>query len=579
MTRYPPTSATLLKCPTGIQGLDQITEGGLPQGRSTLICGHAGTGKTLMAMEFLVKGGLCYQAPGVFISFEESSPELQQNVASLGWDLAALVEQKLLVLNHIELDWHQLHEAGHYDLEALFVRLEYAIDQIQAKRVVLDTLEVLFGGLKDSAIVRQELHRLFRWLKQKGVTAVVTAEAGQNSLTRHGLEEYVSDCVIVLQQRLEGDLATRQLRIAKYRGSRHGSDEYPFLIIADGISVLPLTAAGLDYSASNERISTGNDRLDKMLGDQGFFRGSSILVSGTAGTGKTSLCCQWVKSACERGEKALYFAFEESPQQIIRNMRSISIDLASLVAQGRLQFQAFRPTSMGLEMHLVRIYQTIEVFKPSLVVIDPATSLVNQGSDAQVRSAFIRLIDFFKNLGVTVMLTNLSQLEALVAHTEVGISSIMDTWLSLRMEEHNGEHNRLLYILKSRGMPHSNQVREFQLTDHGIELYDVYLGAAGMATGTARFVQEAEDRRQAAQRQQQIERLRSELQYRRDLLDANVAALKADFRIKEAEMQQLLAADEQIVMTLAQDRRDRAILRQADTISDATVSDRLEASS
>lgn len=575
MNPQSPLPTTLAKSPTGIRGLDQITEGGLPKHRSTLICGRSGTGKTLMAMEFLVKGALVYKEPGVFMSFEESSPELQQNVASLGWNLAALVEQKLLRLEHIEVDWYQLYEVGRYDLEALFVRLEYAIQQVKAKRVVLDTLEVLFGGLKDNAIVRQELHQLFRWLKQQGVTAIVTAEAGQNSLTRHGLEEYVSDCVIVLNQRLYGELATRQLRIAKYRGSAHGSNEHPFLITADGISVLPLAAAGLDYDASNERISTGITRLDKMLGNHGFFRGSSILVSGTAGTGKTSICCQWVKSACERGEKAIYFAFEESAQQIIRNMRSINIDLAPLVAQGYLQFQAFRPSSMGLEMHLVRIYQAIEDFKPSIVVIDPATSLVNQGSESQVRSAFIRLIDVFKNLGVTVMLTNLSQFETRIAHTEVGISSIMDTWLSLCTKEHSGEHNRLLYVLKSRGMSHSNQVREYQLTDHGIEIYDVYLGTAGMVTGTARLVQEAKDTAAAQQRQQEIERLRNELQNRRALLKANVAVLKAEFQLKEAEMQQVLAAEEEAEAVLAQDRNNRAILRQADTTSDVSVSGRI----
>ncbi|HEY9833381.1 MAG TPA: circadian clock protein KaiC, partial [Stenomitos sp.] len=274
----------LFKCPTGIQGLDEITAGGLPLGRPTLVCGTAGCGKTLMGMEFLIRGALEYDEPGVFMAFEETAEELTQNVASLGWDLEQLTAEEKIAIDYVHVDPNEIEETGEYNLEALFIRLGYAIDSIQAKRVVLDTIEVLFAGLANASIVRAELRRLFRWLKTKGVTAIITGEKGENSLTRHGLEEYVSDCVIRLEQRIQDEVSTRRLQIVKYRGSAHSSNEYPFLIDQNGISVLPITSVGLDHDISMERISTGIERLDTMLGGKGYFRGSSILITGTAGT-------------------------------------------------------------------------------------------------------------------------------------------------------------------------------------------------------------------------------------------------------------------------------------------------------
>jgi circadian clock protein KaiC len=558
----------LIKCPTGIQGLDEITNGGLPQGRPTLVCGKAGCGKTLMAMEFLVHGVTEYQEPGVFMSFEESPEELTQNVASFGWDLTALADQKKLALHYVHIDRTQIQETGEYDLEALFIRLGYAIDSINAKRVVLDTLEALFAGLQDNAIVRSELRRLFFWLKEKGVTAIITGESGQNTLTRQGLEEYVSDCVIFLNQRIINELATRRLHIIKYRGSRHGTNEYPFLIEDDGISVLPLTSVGLDYQVSNERISTGVERLDAMLGGEGYFRGSSILISGTAGTGKSSLCAHFANATCLRGERCLYFAFEESASQIIRNMRSIGIDLDLSVQKGLLKIQAMRPTFYGLEMHLVKIHRFVNEFKPSVVIIDPISNLTDIGNYMQVKSFMMRLVDFFKTHKITTVLTHLNVGGNPLEQTDLGISSLMDTWLLLRDEESSGERNRLLFVLKSRGMKHSHQVREFRLTDTGVQLVDVYLGAGGVMAGTARTIQEAQEKAEALVRQQAIERKQHEIERKRQIMEVQVQALQAEFETQKEEIEQMIQQEKLQEQTLLQDRRLRAQMRYSDPLDE-----------
>lgn len=554
----------LIKCPTGIQGLDEITEGGLPQGRPTLLCGKSGCGKTLMAMEFLVRGATKYGEPGIFISFEESSQELSQNVASLGWDLSTLIAEGKMGIDYVQIDRSQIQETGEYDLEALFVRLGYAIDRIQAKRVVLDTLEVLFGGLSNDAIVRAEIRRLFLWLKSKGVTAVITAESGEHTITRHGLEEYVSDCVIFLDRRITNELSTRRLNIVKYRGSRHGANEYPFLIEDNGISILPLTSVELNYAVSSERISTGIARLDTMLGGEGYFRGSSILISGTAGTGKSSLCAQLAAATCQRGEKCLYIAFEEAPNQIIRNMNSIGIDLAPLVTGGLLQFHALRPTLYGLEMHLVQVHQLVAQFQPAIAIFDPISSLDSAGTIPQVKSFMMRLIDFLKSKQITAILTNLVSGGNPLEHTEIGVSSLMDTWLMLKDLETNGERNRLIYVLKSRGMAHSNQVREFKLTNKGVQLVDVYLGSGSVLAGTARAIQEAEEQAALLLKRQEIDRKQREIERKRILMEAQITALRNEFEAEQQELERIIEQEQLQETTILEDRQARSQLRQAD---------------
>ncbi|MBD2346797.1 circadian clock protein KaiC [Anabaena subtropica] len=556
----------LAKCQTGIQGLDEITYGGLPQGRPVLLCGKAGCGKTLMAMEFLVRGATLFNEPGVFMAFEETAEELTQNVASLGWDLGELIKEKTLVVDHIQVERSQIQETGEYDLEALFIRLGYEIDAIAAKRVVIDTLEVLFGGLDNAAIVRSELRRLFLWLKTKGVTAIITSESGENSLTRHGLEEYVSDCVIRLDQRVVNELSTRWLQIVKYRGSRHGSNEYPFLIQEDGISVLPITSVGLDYPVTTEWIPSGIKRLDKMLGGQGFFRGSSILISGTAGTGKSSFCAHFADATCQRGEKCLYFAFEESPQQIIRNMRSIGIDLETAVNKNLLKFQALRPTFYGLEMHLVNILSIVNDFQPDAVIIDPISNLTYGSSDVQMKSFMTRIIDYFKTKNITTIFTNLTESNsAFLEYTEIGISSLADTWILLRTIESNGERNRLIHVLKSRGTSHSNQVREFILTAEGLQLLDVYIGTEGVLTGTARIIQEAKDKAAAVARQQKIEQKQRDIERKRLLMEAQVKAIEAQFDIEKKEIERLISIEETQEKVLLDEEKQRFYLRQSET--------------
>src|SRR5580658_5342143 len=421
-TKFPSSNALLPKCPTGIRGLDEITGGGLPRGRPTLVCGGAGCGKTLLGAEFLVRGAALYNEPGVLMAFEETEAELKANVTSLGFDLAGLVRRKKIVIDYVHIEPSEVRESGEYDLEGLFVRLNYAIDSIGAKRVVLDTLEALFGGFRNEAVLRAELRRLFRWLKEKGVTAVVTAERGREQLTRHGLEEYVSDCVILLDHRVNEQIATRNLRVVKYRGALHGTNEFPFLIGSDGISVLPITSLGLNHKISRERIATGIPRLDAMLGGRGFFRGSSILLTGTPGTGKTIISANLACAAARRGERVLFFSFEESPNQIIRNMQSIGLRLEPLVKKGLLRFHSARPSLYGLEMHLATMFKEIAEFQPAVVIVDPITSLMVAGTDSESKGMVTRLVDYLKAGLITSLFTGLTQGGHALQQTEMNMS-------------------------------------------------------------------------------------------------------------------------------------------------------------
>jgi circadian clock protein KaiC len=551
---------SLPKAPTGIPGLDEILGGGLPQGRPTLICGSAGCGKTLMAMEFLVRGATDYGEPGVFISFEEGVGELTQNVRSLGFDLDDLAARNLLGIDYVHVERNEIEETGEYDLDGLFIRLGYAIDSIGAKRVVLDTLEALFSSLTNTGILRAELRRLFRWLKDKGVTAIITGERGDGALTRYGLEEYISDCVILLDHRVTEQLAIRRLRIVKYRGSLHGTNEYPFIIDERGIEVLPITSLGLEHEVSTERVSTGIAALDDMLGGQGYFRGSSLLISGGAGTGKTSLASYFVAAACRRGERCIFFAFEESPGQVIRNMRSVSLDLEPWVNQGLLRFQASRPTLHGLERHLVLMHKAIRDFQPQVVVLDPVTNFLSVGTGGDVKAMLMRLLDVLKMQQITLLLTSLTH-SVETEQTDVGISSLIDTWMPVRQIELSGERNRGIFVLKSRGMAHSNQVRELVLSDRGIELTEVYLGPEGALTGAARLAQEAREKAGSVERSQEIARTRRDLERRRQALDARMAALRLEFEAEEEELRRVIEQAERGEELRLADREDMAKAR------------------
>ncbi len=554
----------LSKSPSGISGLDEITGGGLPKGRPTLICGSAGCGKTLLAMEFLVRGATQFNEPGVFMAFEEFVEELAQNVASLGFDVNDLAKHKKIVLDFVHIERSEIEEAGEYDLEGLFIRLGYAIDSIHAKRVVLDTIESIFSGLPNPLILRSELRRLFRWLKEKGVTTIITGERGDEMLTRQGLEEYVSDCVIVLDHRVTAQASTRRLRIVKYRGSMHGTNEYPFLIDESGISILPVTSLGLQHTTTNERISTGIPRLDAMLGGVGYYRGSSILISGTAGTGKSSFAAHFVDAACRRGERVLYFAFEESANQIMRNMRSISIDLHPWVQNNLLQFQATRPAFAGLEVHLTMMHKAINVFKPQVVIVDPLNSFVVADNETDVKAMLMRLVDFLKMQQITGLFTSLTAGGDALEQTDVAISSLIDTWILLRDIELGGERNRGMYVLKSRGMAHSNQIREFLLTNHGVELRDVYVGPSGVLTGSARLAQEAQEQAAQVMRQQEADRKRLELQRKQAQLEAQIAAMRAEFAEQEADLLQNIEQERVRESLLMQEREEMAQSRKAD---------------
>jgi circadian clock protein KaiC len=563
----PLTKKHLEKSPIGITGFDDITDGGLPRGRTTLVYGSAGSGKTLMAMEFLVRGAQKYDEPGVFIAFEETYDELAQNFASLGFCLDDLVAEKKLVVDYIYIEKSEIEETGEYDLEGLFIRLGSAIDSIGAKRVAIDTLEVLFAGFKDEAILRSELRRLFRWLNMKGVTAIVTGERGETSLTRYGLEEYVADCVILLDNRMEGQIATRRLRIIKYRGSKHGTNEYPFLIEQDGISVLPITSLGLGHEVSAERISTGIQRLDTMLGGQGYYRGTSILISGTAGTGKTSFAAEFAKATCELGDSCLYFAFEESPSQIIRNMRSIGIDFQPYVDTGFMQISASRPMAYGLEMHLVTMHRLIDEFKPAVVIIDPISNMINVGDEVNVKFTLTRLVDYLKLKNITAVCTSLVEHENIEGINAQGISSLMDTWINLRFFENGSERNRGVAVIKSRGMEHSNQIREYLVTGNGIEIQDVYLGpSGGLLMGSSRAAQEAKEMAEAITQSKNVMQRKRELESKLKLLDAQITELNSEFEMREEELDNLISNDTLRSKVLEANKSEMARIRKADIV-------------
>jgi circadian clock protein KaiC len=554
--------STLSKAPTGIHGLDEITGGGLPRGRPTLICGSAGCGKTLLSVEFLVRGVMEFDEPGVFMSFEESAEEIAANVRSLGYDLDELQDQGKLRIDHVHVERSEISETGEYDLEGLFIRLGYAIDSIGARRVVLDTIEALFGSLTDLGILRAELRRLFRWLKDKGVTAVITGEQGDGRLTRHGLEEYVSDCAILLDHRVTEQISTRRMRIVKYRGTSHGTNEYPFIIDEKGITVMPITSLGLAHDAPLERISSGVPELDAMLGGDGYYRGSSILLSGTAGTGKSSMAAAFAECACRNGEKALYFAFEESPAQILRNMGSIGIELRPWIEQGLLEVHSARPTLQGLEMHLANLDHAIRKSRPTVVVIDPITNLLSAGLHREAHSMILRLVDFLKQEGITALMVSLtSGQSATLEQTDVAISSLIDTWLLLRDIESNGERNRGLYILKSRGMGHSNQIREFVLDSDGIHLIEPYIGPEGVLTGTLRKSQEAREEAEKLLRVQETQRIQCDLDRRRRLLENQIEALRLEYEVEEEKTRLLINEARHREEQLAEDREIMARIR------------------
>lgn len=462
----------LHKCPTGIKGFDQITEGGIPENRTTLICGGAGTGKTLWGLDFLINGALHYNEPGVFMSFEETEDELHKDVASLNMDLHGLVLQKKIQLEYVLLERRDIQEST-FNLEGLLVRLEHAIDSLGARRVVLDSIESLFAGLTNAGVLRLEIKRLFRWLKERQVTAIVTGEPGQGAYTRHGLEEYISDCIILLDNRVVEQMSVRRIRVIKYRGSNHGTNEYPFVIDKDGLSVIPITSAGLDQPGTNKRVSTGIPSLDKMFMGGGFTRGSTVLVSGTAGTGKTSIAAAFAIERCRRGERCLFLSYEESSGQLIHNMSSIGFKFEPLIQKGLLKIVSTRPSFFGLEMHLLDLYKIIAEFKPKAVIIDPLTSLIGEGNQREIQSMVTRMIDLLKSKGITGIFTSLvSSTAQNFTSGEVGVSSLIDTWIVVReLEEEAGKRRiRGLYIVKSRGMGHSSDVHKLILSDDGISL-------------------------------------------------------------------------------------------------------------
>ncbi len=530
------------KVPTGITGFDEITGGGLPRGRPTLVTGAAGAGKTLFGIEFLVRGARDYGEPGVLLAFEEAQSDLAVNVASLGFDLDQLERDGLLAIDAFRLDPSEIVETGAFDLDGLFIRLASAVESVGAKRVVLDTIELLFSALPNEAIIRGELGRLFRWLKDRGLTVVITGERGrQGDLTRFGIEEYVSDCVVTLDHRVHDEISTRRLRVVKYRGSLHGTNEYPFLITEKGLVVVPITSVGLTYTASTERVSTGVDRLDEMLAG-GVYRGSSVMISGTAGTGKTSLGAIMVDAACARGERALFFSFEESPHQLVRNMRSIGLDLQHWMDAGLLQVEAVRPTAFGFEEHLAMLHRLLDESGPQLVVLDAVASLTHAGARSETTSAISRDLDLLKGRGITTVMTTLTHGESQES-SEVDVSSLVDTWLLLRNHESNGERNRLLFVIKSRGSAHSNQVREFVLNDEGADLLDVYVGPTGVLTGSERVEQVSWERLAQATRADETERRRQELVQRSAAYDAQIAALQAQLTAETAEFERFVASE------------------------------------
>lgn len=541
----------LIKIPSGINGLDEITHGGLPKGRPIIVCGNTGCGKTLFSMQFLIKGALDYNEPGVFMAFEESEEDLCQNVSSLGWDIAELQDKKLLIIDQVDVDHSMLQETGDFNLEGIFLRLDSAINEIGAKRVVLDTIETLFGGLASSAIVRRELHRLFQWLKSRGVTTIITAERGENSLSRYGVEEYVSDCVLLFDNRIENELATRRMWIVKYRGSEHGSNEYPFLISNQGFSVLPITSLEMDHPVCNERISSGVTDFDVMLDKRGYFRGSSIMVSGNPGSGKTIMALHFIYAACQRGERCLFFSFEESPSQLLRNMLSVGLDFKPFIDAGLLKFHSSRNGACGLEMHLARIHDKVSEFKPQNIVFDPINGMTAEGNFYQTKSFLTRLIDFLKAQQITTLFIKVEEEER---PKFIGISSIMDTWVRLFNYVENGELNRLLYLMKSRGMSHSNQAREFFISDHGIRLEDIYTGPDGVVTGSARKSMEARDKADILNQKQEVEKLTVKLKNQKKAFEAHLESLYIEQSVKIKELETQVAQASRKADILVNDR-------------------------
>ena len=526
-----------------MRGLDEILGGGLPRGRPTLLCGGAGCGKTLLAMQFLCRGALDFGEPGVFIAFEESEAELTANTASLGYDLDQLVADGLLAIDTIHIDPIEIVETGEYDLEGLFIRIAGAVQAVGAKRIVIDTIEVLFGSLADPAIVRSELHRLFAWLKAQGLTAIITAERGKDGISRHGIEEYVSDCVILLDHRVIEEQSTRRLRVLKYRGSLHGTNEYPFLIGKHGIVVAPITSLRLEHEASTERVSTGVDSLDARLSG-GFYRGSSVLISGPSGAGKTTFAAAFIDAACARGETALFVSFEESTSQLTRNMRSVGLELTRWVDAGLLRFETVRPTMHGLEHHLAWLEELLDELRPDVVVIDPISSATRTGTSAQVAGMLMRQTDLLKSSGATSVVTALIN-PGTTDRAELEITSLIDTWLIVDSTETNGERDRLLWVVKSRGMAHSNQFCEFVLTDHGIELLDPYLGSAGVLTGSARLNQQLADLEDARRDTEVLERHERELEHQRLAIVARMEELHAELGVQQERLAQVRADHQQ----------------------------------
>jgi circadian clock protein KaiC len=567
----PPSS--LPKALTGISGLDEISGGGLPRGRATIVCGGPGCGKTMLGMEFLMRGAQEFNEPGVLIAFEETPQEMERNVASLGFDLKSLVDRKKLFLDYIYVEPNEIQETGDYDLEGLFIRLQHAVDTVGAKRIFLDTLEALFSGFSNEGVLRAELRRLFRWLKERNLTTVITAEKGEKTLTRHGLEEYVSDCVILLDHRVREQISTRRLRIVKYRGTSHGADEYPFLIDDHGISVLPVTSLEMQHKVTNERVPTGIADLDEMLGGKGFYRGSSILISGTAGSGKTTMAASFVDAACRRGENCLFIGFEESVSQVSRNMSSVGLDLNQWVEKGLLVHEAWRPSQYGIEMHLLRIHKLVEAVKPQHVIIDPVTNLITGSAQKEVYSMLIRLMDYLKGRQITSIFTNLTVKSDELEQTDIGISSLTDTWILCRDMELNGERNRCVYILKSRGMAHSNQVREFVMSRDGIRLVAPYIGSGLVLTGSSRAAQEAKERADALVRSQEIDQRQEALERKRNALEAQIKVLKMDFAAEELELERIISQQQsrEKQLQLERDAMNRMRMGESDQTTDSAI--------
>jgi circadian clock protein KaiC len=550
------SSQGISKSPTGIDGFDELTLGGVPTGRPTLVCGSAGCGKTLFATTFLIHGARDYAEPGVFVTFEERPGDIVSNVASLGFALDKLVESKKIAFEYVALDRSELEEAGDYDLEGLFLRLEAAIDSIGAKRVVLDTIESLFSVFSNEAILRAEIRRLFDWLKDKGMTTVITAERGDGTLTRQGLEEYVSDCVILLDHRVQNQISTRRLRIVKYRGTAHGTNEYPFLIDQDGFSVLPVSSLGLNHKVFEDRISSGIADLDGMLAGGGFHRASSILISGVAGSGKSAVAACFVDAACAAGDRAIIFSFEESADQFARNMKSIGTDIGRWIKSDKLRYVATRPTFYSLEMHLAVMLREIIRFDPQLVVLDPISAFMESGDRMEIQSMLLRVIDFLKARGVTAILTHLMHEQDGGMRTDAGLSSLMDAWILLLNREVNGEFNRELYLLKARGLSHSNQVREFIMSDKGITLVPPYLGENGALTGSARKNEEAKSRRTELQRRADVSRAQQRIQQKRRRAKAQMEALQAELDADEIELNAMTQEEDDYLRQAATDKSD-----------------------